>query len=203
MKRRHQFVFAFLAAALIFPIAARADGDFCVASGYVAYNLQQGITPGIVGQKLMLVKVEPGRGIFRAGAATLLNFVVYHLICGENRIEISGWRKVFTKYLIDILPTGEMKVSGPMEFPNIGWREAAGDGPAPLSLAIFGPKVDPLPVESLDTEHQYRLLRHLAGRRSKEGFEWHMKSELVQINKKGKVSQHFVLYEGTRIEGKE
>jgi hypothetical protein len=202
MKQRRQFVFVLFVAALIFPITARADtdGDFCISRGYVAYSLRQGLTAGIVGQKLRLVKVEPGRGIVRAGDATLLDFEVYHMICSENRIEISGWRKVFTKYVIDILPSGEMKVSGPVNYPNLGWREAANDGPTPLSLNIFGPKADPLLVESPDTEHRYRLLRNLAEKPSKQGFEWHIKSELVQIDKKGKVSQRFVLYERTRIE---
>jgi len=72
-----------------------------------------------------------------------------------------------------------------------------------LSLDIFGPKTDPISVESLDTEHQYQLLRKLVGKRSKQGFEWHMKSELVQIDKKGRVLQHLILYERTRTEFKD
>jgi len=193
---------ASLAATLSLSITARADSDgcFCTSKGYVAYELRQGPTPGVVGHKLRLVRIEPNRGIYPAGEATLLDFEVYHLVCTENRIEISGWRKVFTKYVIELLPSGEMKVSGPLEYPNVGSREAAKDGPQPLSLDLYGPNTEPLSVESLDAEHQYQLLRNLSGKQSKDGFEWHTKSELVQRDKRGKVLQRLVLYERLHIE---
>jgi len=202
VKHLSALTFGLLAATLSFSITARADSDgyFCVSKGYLAYELRQGLTAGVVGHELKLVKVGPERGIYLASEATLLDFQVYHLICSENGVEISGWNKVFTKYVIDVQPSGEMKVSSPLEYPDVGWRDAAKDGPEPLSLNLFGPKADPVSVESLDIEHQYQLLPSVSGKESKDGFEWHIKSELIKIDKTGNVLQRLVLYERVRIE---
>jgi len=103
---------------------------------------------------------------------------------------------VVTKYVIDLLPSGELKTVGPTEYPNLRWQDAAKDGPEPTSLALFVPNLDPLSVESLDPEHDYQLLRNMSKEKSKEGWnEWHIKSELVQLDKSGNVSQRVVLYE--------
>ena len=107
---------------------------------------------------------------------------------------------MFTKYVIDILPSGEMKVSGPLEYPDIRWQEAAKDGPLPLNLDIFGPDEAPLPIESSDTEHEYQLLRNLSRKHSGDGNEFHIKSELVQVDKHGNELQRLVLHERTYIE---
>jgi hypothetical protein len=125
---------------------------------------------------------------------------VYHLSCSEDLIEISGWRNVFTKYVIEIAKSGELRSVGPTEYPGRQWSEAAKDGPAPASLGIFGPRIAPLPLESLDPEHEYQLLRNLSGRKVKEGWEWHSKSELVQMDPRGTVLQRFVLYERRTVE---
>jgi hypothetical protein len=171
-----------------------SDGDFCIFKGYVAYELREGITAGVRGHMLKVVRVEPNRGIYAAGEAKLLDFEVYHLICSQDRIEISGWRNVFTKYVVDILPSGELKASPPIEYPNIGWRQAARDGPEPLSLSLFGPN-DPLLVESLDSEHKYQIVRSLAKEQSRDAINWHLKSELIQLDKNDNVLQRLVLYE--------
>ena len=97
----------------------------------MAYELREGITTGVRGHVLKVVRVEPNRGIYTAGEVTLLDFEVYHLICSQCHIEISGWQNVFTKYMIDMLPSGELKASAPLEYPTVGWREAAKDGPQP------------------------------------------------------------------------
>ncbi len=110
------------------------------------------------------------------------------------------WRKVFTKYVIDILPSGEMKVSGPLECPDVQWRDAAKDGPELLSPCLFGPKEEPLLVESPDSEHEYHLLRNLSGKQSADGFEWHVKSELVQVDKHENALHRLVLYERRYID---
>jgi len=202
MKLRLLFTLAFFAVAVVFSASARADSDgyFCTWKGYVAYELRQGITEGVVGHKLRVVRIEPDRGIYVAGEATLLDFEVYHLACSQDRIEISGWHNVVTKYVIDLLPSGELKTVGPTEYPNLRWQDAAKDGPEPPSLALFGPN-NPLPVESLDPEHDYKLLRDMSKEESKYGAnEWHIKSELVQLDKRGNVLQRLVLYERRDIE---
>jgi hypothetical protein len=205
VKHRLLFRLAFLTVVLASSVSARADidGYFCTSKGYVAYELREGITPSIVGHVLRVVRVEPDRGIYVAGEVTLLDFEVYHLTCAQDHIEISGWRKVFTKYIVDIEPSREMKVVGPTEYPDLQWSAAAKDGPKPQSLSLFGPKVEPLPVQSLDAEHNYQLLRNLSGQQVKEGWQRHSRSELVQLDKNGSVSQRFVLYERRDVEPRE
>jgi hypothetical protein len=97
--------------------------------------------------------------------------------------------------VIEISKSRELRSIGPTEYPGRQWSDAAKDGPARASLGIFGPHVAPLPLESLDSEHEYQLLRSVSGRKVKEGLEWHSKSELVQLDVKGAVLQRFVLYE--------
>ena len=206
MKHRLLFTLTFLTVTLLFSLSASADSDgyFCTSKGYVAYELREGITAGVLGHVLRVVRVEPNRGIYFSGEVTFLDFEVYHMICTQDHIEISGWRKVFTKYVIDIGPSREMKVIGPTEYPDLNWKDAARDGPEPPSLGLFGPKADPLSIESLDPEHDYQLLRNMSEEKSKEGWdEWHIKSELVQSDKNGNVWQRLVLYERRYIEPKD
>ena len=179
---------------------ADADGYFCAGKGYLAYELRQGITTDVRGHVLRVVRFEPQRGIYPAGEVTLLDFEVYHLTCTEQRIEISGWRNVFTKYAIEFAGTGELKSLGPEEYPGRQWSDAAKDGPQPDSLRIFGPRLAPLALQSADPEHDYELLRTLSRRELKEGWEWHSKSELVQRDRKGAILQRFLLYERRTVE---
>jgi hypothetical protein len=56
-------------------------------------------------------------------------------------------------------------------------------------------------LESLDLEHEYQLLRNLSGRQTKQGWEFHTKSEVVQRDLKGAVLQRLVLYERRDVAG--
>ena len=205
MKHQTFLVLTLLLVSLAFAKESRADSDafFCASKGYLAYETRKGVTPGAVGHVLRVVRFEPKRGIYLGGEVTLLDFQVYHLSCSEDLIEISGWRNVFTKYVIEIAKSGELRSVGPTEYPGRQQSEAAKDGPAPASLGIFGPRIAPLPLESLDPEHEYQLLRNLSGRKVKEGWEWHSKSELVQLDPRGTVSQRFVLYERRAVESRD
>jgi hypothetical protein len=205
MKHHIALVITLLVVFLAFPTLSRAGEDayFCTYKGYFAYETREGGTPGVVGHVLRVVRFESKHGIYLAGEVTLPEFTVYHFICSEDRIEISGWRKVFTKYVIEIAKSGEIRSLGPTEYPGLPWSVAAKDGPAPADLGIFGPRVPPLTIESLDPEHEYQLLRNLSGRQVKEGWERHITSELVQLDPKGTVLQRFVLYESRTVESGE
>jgi hypothetical protein len=189
----------------LFATKSRADEDglFCTSKGYLAYEVRQGITPGVVGHVLQVVRFEAKRGVYLANEATLVDFEVYHLTCSADHIEISGWNNVFMKYVIQIAGSGELKSLGPTMYPERQWSDAAKDGPAPPSLRIFGPNVAPLSLESFDLGHKYELLRNLSGRKVEEGWEWHSTSELVQLDVRGTVLQRFLLYERRTVEGKE
>jgi len=205
MKLQIAFGLLLLVVFMAFATDSRADSDayFCTSKGYLAYETRKGVTPGAVGHVLKVVRFEPKRGIHLGGEVTLLDFQVYHMICTEERIEISGWRNVFTKYVIELEKSGELKNLGPTEFPGRQWSDAANDGPEPGSLGLFGPDLAPLPLGSLDPEHEYQLLRSLSGRAIEEGWEFHSKSELIQLDLKGNITQRFVLYERRNVEHKE
>jgi hypothetical protein len=205
MKHHIALVITLLVVFLAFPTLSRAGEDvyFCISKGYLAYETREGVAPGVVPHLLRVVRFELKRGIYLAGEVTLPEFTVYHLICSEDRIEISGWRKVFTQYVIEIAKSGEIRSLNPTEYPGLPWALAAKDGPAPGDMGIFGPRVPPLPLESFDPEHEYQLLRNLSGKQVKEGWEWHTKSELVQLDSKGTVLQRFVLYESRTVESGE
>ena len=66
-------VFTFFAIAFAFCVPSRADSDgsFCTSRGYIAYELRNGITPGVAGHVLKVVRFEPKRGIYGAGEVTL------------------------------------------------------------------------------------------------------------------------------------
>jgi hypothetical protein len=152
MKRQAALVLTLLVVFIAFAIPSHATSDayFCTSKGYLAYEPHDGGAPGVVGHVLRVVRFEPKRGIYLAGEVTLLEFTVYHLMCSEDRIEISGWCDIFTKYVIEIAGSGEVRSLGPTEYPGRQWSDAAKDEPAPANLGIFGPHVAPLPLESLD-----------------------------------------------------
>jgi hypothetical protein len=104
MKRQAALVLTLLVVFIAFAIPSHATSDayFCTSKGYLAYETHDRGAPGVVGHVLRVVRFEPKRGIYLAGEVTLLEFTVYHLMCSEDRIEISGWRDIFTKYVIEI-----------------------------------------------------------------------------------------------------
>lgn len=179
---------------------ADSDGYFCTSKGYLAYDLRQGITSGVVGHVLRVVRFDSSRGIYLAGEVKLLDFEVYHLICNPDHIKISGWGTMFTKYTIEIERSGDLRSVGPINYPGREWSEAAKDGPAPTSLRYFGPHVTPLPLESLDPDHKYQLLRNRSSKTVNEGLEERSKSELIQLDPRGRVLQRFTLYESRIVE---
>jgi hypothetical protein len=204
MKQHVALVFMLLVVFLVLESPSRADTDayFCTFKGYLAFEAREGTAPGVVGHVLRVVRLDPQRGIYLAGEVTLpALFTVYHLICNGDSIEVSGWNNVFTKYTIEFAKSSDVRVLGPTEYPGQRWSDAAKDGPAPIGLGIFGPRVAPLPLESLDLEHEYQLLRNLSGRQTKQGWEFHTKSEVVQRDLKGAVLQRLVLYERRDVAG--
>ena len=206
MRRRIVFVVTLPLVLVVFASTSRANTNayFCTFKGYLAYEASEGTKPRVVGHVLRVVRLERQRGIYLASEVTLPDsFRVYHLICNEDRIEASGWSSsgwssVVTKYVADISKSSDVRIIGPIEYPGLSWSDAAKDGPVPGDLGIFG-KVAPLPLESSDPEHEYQLVRNVCGRQTKQGWELHTKSEVVQRDLKGKVLQRFVLYETREV----
>src|SRR6266853_186069 len=79
-------VLTFLAVALAFCSPSRADNDgsFCTSKGYIAYELRNGITPGVAGHVLKVVRFEPQRGTYVAGEVPLQDFQVHRMTCSHD-----------------------------------------------------------------------------------------------------------------------
>lgn len=208
MKRQTSFGLTFLAVVFAFSVPSRADddGNFCASKGYLAYELREGITPGIVGHVVRVVRFDSQQGIRSAGEVTLKDFQVQMMTCGEERIEIAGFGTVrrgdppLTKCVIEI--GSPQKGVGILDCTDAtvqqDWRKVV--GPAPPNLGQWG-RAKSIPLESLDPAHKYYLLldvskKNLGG----NSWEMHYKTELIQADAQGNVSRCFVVYE-TRILG--
>jgi hypothetical protein len=207
MKHQTAYVLTFLVMVLVFSVPSRADSDgyFCASKSYLAYELREGITPGVVGHVLKVVRFDPQRGIRSAGGVTLQDFQVHMMTCGEERIEIAGYGTVppgndppLTKCVI--------KVGGLQNDPSTlecnddatvqhDWRK---EGPAPSNLGQRG-RAKSIPLESPDPDHKYYLQLDASNKKvGGNSWEMHYKTELIQADNQGKVSQRFLVYE-TRI----
>jgi len=192
-------VVTFIAVSLAFCGSCRGDddGSFCQYRGYLAYELRSGITPGVAGHVLKIVRFEPKRGIYNAGEVTLQDFQVHRMTCGQDRVEISGWGKIFKKYIIDIAGQEKPKVVDYTESPTRRF-DASKDGPEAPKFAYAQPGV--LELESLDPDHKYNLLLSASDKTVKGGVKHHRKAELTQTDARGSVSQRLVLCESESLE---
>jgi hypothetical protein len=189
----------FFAMAFAFCVPSRADSDgfFCTSRGYIAYELRHGITPGVSGHVLKVVRFEPKRGIYSAGEVALQDFQVHRMTCGRDRVEISGWGSIFKKYTIGMAGQETLNVIGYTEDPTRRF-DAAKDGAEPLQFGSAQP--GPLALESLDPDHKYTLLLGASEKTVEGGVEHHRKAELLQTEPQGTVSQRLVLYESELLE---
>ena len=141
MKR--QLVFVFLFVTVSFSVSARADSDgyFCTSKGYLAYELREGITPGVVGHLLRVVRLDSQNGIHNAGEVTLRDLQIHMMTCREQRIEIAGFGTVrhgdppLTRCAIDIGNSQkEIRISECTDDATLGedWRKVVGPEPPNL-----------------------------------------------------------------------
>ncbi|HWZ81984.1 MAG TPA: hypothetical protein VNW47_05140 [Terriglobales bacterium] len=183
--------------------AARAQSAyFCTQKGYLAYDTRTEFTPGAEGHVLRLIRFEPERGIFLAGDVELPPlFTLYHVICTQDRVTVTGFLNVVSKYVIDLGESRPALLSSTTDSGQT-WSEAAREGPQPTDLGIFG-RVPPLPLGSDDSQHEYRLVRSSSTSQTKQGPERHIKSEIVRLDIAGTILQRFVLYERRYVQGGE
>jgi hypothetical protein len=157
MKRRTALASIFLAIAIVLSVPSRADddGNFCTSKGYLAYELREGVTPGVTGHVLKVVRFDPQNGIHEAGEVTLHDFQVHAMNCTTDRIEISGPENVIAVCLTDApspQETSIVKCTGDFEQRFGHYRK----GPEPPNLGQWG-RPGSIPLESLDTGHRYEL----------------------------------------------
>ena len=192
-------VLTFLSVAVAFCLSSRADedGSFCTSRGYLAYELRNGITPGVAGHVLKVVRFGPERGIYVADEITLQDFQVHRMDCGQDRVEISGWARVFKKYTIDIAGEEKLRV---VDYTEDSTRrfDPSKDGPEAPKFA-YAPH-GPIALESLDPHHKYTLMLSALEKNVEGGVEHHSKAELIQTDAQGTVSQRLVLYQSELLE---
>jgi hypothetical protein len=186
-----------IAFAFCVPSLADSDGSFCISRGYIAYELRNGITPGVPGHVLKVVRFEPKRGIHSAGETTLQDFQVHRMTCGQDRVEISGWGNIFKKYTIDSAEQEKLHIIEYTEDPARQF-DASKDEPEPAHLGDAQP--GPLALESLDPDHKYTLLLSARENPVEGGVKHYRKAELVQTDPQGIVSERLVLYENEFLE---
>jgi hypothetical protein len=204
MTRQAIYVLASLAVAIALSVVSRADddGNFCSLKGYLAYELRQGITPGIAGHVVRIVRFDSQHGIRAAGEVTLEDLEVHTMTCDEDRIAIAGFGTVrhgdppLTRCVIRFGgPQNEISVPECTDDANLGegWRKVA--GPPPPNLGQWG-REGSIPLESQDPGHKYYLLLNTS-RKKLDDYDWeiHFKTELIQADSQGNVSQRFVVYE--------
>jgi hypothetical protein len=202
-----KLVLASLVFVFVSSVASHADSDgyFCASKGYLAYEVRQGVTLGAVGHVLKVVRFDLQRGIRNAGAVTLRDFQVHVLTCSEESIVIAGYGTVatgnppLTKCVIQVgSPENGPSILECKDDPTVqhDWRT---EGPAPHNLGQWA-RMKSIPLESPDPDHQYHLLLDVSDTNMGEAtWEMHYKTELIQADARGNVSQRLVLYEARLI----
>ena len=190
-----------LALAIIFAALsahAEEDGAFCVSEGYLAYELLSGLTSGVNGHMVKVVKFGPERGIYAAGEVTLQGFQVHEMTCEKNRIKVSGWGMGLQQYVIEISGPQNMHVVEHVEDSTRKF-DPSKDGPEPGWLWNER-QPGTLLLESRDPDHKYQLVFNHSEKFVEGGVEHYTKAEVTQIDSQGKISQRWALYQHTSLE---
>ena len=188
------------------PAYANEDGAFCASEGYLAYELQGGITPDVNGHVIKVLRFEPQHGIYAAGQVTLEDFQVHEMNCDKNRIKVSGWgltfqpqmTPAFQQYIIEISDPQNVHVVDHVEDSTRKF-DPSKEGPEP---GWFWNERQPgvLLLEFHDPNHKYQLVLNHSEKSVQGGFEHFTKAEVTQIDSQGKVSQRWALYQHTFLE---
>ena len=188
-----------LAAGLIAsPAFGDSDGSFCLAKGYLAYEVQAHVTPHAKGHVLKVVRFDAQRGIYPAGEKVVEDFVVHNMVCDQNQIEISGWGKFYERYSIDIRDPKNVHVIEHSEDTSRQF-DPLKDGPEPHMLwDEHGPAS--FSLESVDPDHRYALVITRWDKEVEGGFEHHSKAEVTRLDLQEKVLQRVLIYENTSLE---
>jgi len=207
-----RILFALLWMAFVFCVPSHADifGHYCSSEGYIAYEVV-GDHPNDYkpngdyrkGHLLRIVRFEAKRGIYIAGEVSLQNFTVHRMICGQDRVEIAGWERIFEKYVIGIAGLQGIRILDHTKDPSRKF-DPAKDSPDPPDFSPWGQSGEQtLQLESDDSDHRYQLHIRRWDAKVKNGFEHYSKAELIQIDAHGDPKQHLLLYEDHYLESGE
>jgi hypothetical protein len=186
----------FLACAL--PLFADSDGYYCTSNGYLAYELREGLTPGIKGHVLRVMRYEAGRGIYVAGEVVMKDFQPHGMACNADRVEIVGWGRIFVKYVVETIPTQGVRTAEYSDDANRKF-DSRSEPTEPPNLGRCA-KVGAVRLNSSDPDHSYELITtrstsKVKGADTNTVSEVHFHAELVQLDRDRSVSQRAALFD--------
>lgn len=180
------------------PAFGDADGSFCHANSYLAYEVRANITPSAKGHILKVVRFDERQGIFLAGEIVIEDFTVHKMVCSQDQVDISGWAQFYRKYLIDIKDPNNLHIIEHSEDPSRKF-DPSKDGPEPHVLWDEHEPSSFL-LESVDPNHRYKLLITRVEKKVEGGIEHHSKAEVIRLDLQGKVLQRILIYKNTNLE---
>jgi hypothetical protein len=187
-----------LAAGLtLLPGVARADSDgyFCTAKGYVAVEFRpfSYLEPSSK-HVLRIVRFGMVRGIYWGGEISLPDFQTHYMNCQPTRVEIAGWKGAM-RFTVDLTQLGSPRLVDTGENPG----KDIGNAPEPANLGRWSRPGNFL-LDSDDPRHTYQLVCTVSDKPVEQTIEHHHKTEIVQRDRDGKVSQKMLVFEGTEVE---
>ena len=170
--------------------AADSDGYFCVARGYLAYEVRSATTPSK--HELHVVRFSTAGGIVAAQPVILDDFQVHGMRCQPATVELGGWE---TTYSVDVVGSGRP--------PTVrSTPRGARQHPEPANVGNWAKAQ----VVNLDAEGetQFQLVIARASQRVSGGMETHTVSRLIQRGPKNQPRREIVgsllLFEGVFLE---
>jgi hypothetical protein len=201
MRNALSLSLAIVGASLLFSASCRADEDgfFCTARGYLAYNLRGGITPGVTGHVLKVVRFDSKRGVYLAGQVMLQDFQVHRMICTQDRIDVSGYANVFKQYAITIAGPAGPQIVGFSEDPRRRFNPQK-DGPEPRCFCAGQPGVEKIRLEGDDSSHGYQLVLTHTTKSWQGAIQHRNRAEIIITAPSGGRPQRLVLYDERSLE---
>jgi len=187
-----------LAGLALFPGLARADSDgyFCAAKGYAAVEFRSFSTPGLTAvHVLKIIRFGTAQGIHWAGELPLPDFQTHFMRCQAARVEIAGWGNRDVRYTIDVVQKGKLRIIPGTENSAEKSRESSG-----LSNLGLWSRPGTFPLQSDDPRHTYQIVCTVSDTPMNQAVKHDHKTEIVQMDGSGKVSQRLLIFEGTEVE---
>ena len=214
MKTGNSFALALIALAGLSPMVKAeivhpgGDGYFCTSKGYLAFDYKQTEIEGNVVKKmhsLKVVRFGEHRIIFAGEVSLPTEFSTLLIDCDGERVEMIG--QLWPRGKKPSLAKCDIKIASPTA--DIGSADCGdyigGTPPTKQSPNLeITSKNDPPPITleaSADTNHVYQLRRHrtqesVAGR----GLNSTTRAEVVELDEKGTILDHLVIYEYVSFE---
>ena len=161
---------------------ADSDGYFCVAPGYLAYEVRSW-TSGLE-HELRVIRVGNPIGIHPSTKVTLPEFQVHAMRCLHSKVEIHGWDKLYTVTLGESVAPASVEAA-PVQGPPSS---------EPLkNLASWG-HAQVVEIPSDDKQHKYELVIAKVSKRLERGIDHFTNSQIVERGNDGEIIDSIQLF---------